>query len=78
MNDSVLSGVSGATSRALENGISGCKLCMHDIGGDVEPDLDDLPAGVREEVHILLVSDVNEALRIALEPAPVRKVSVAL
>jgi ATP-dependent Lon protease len=43
-----------------------------------EPDLDDLPAGVREEVHIHLVSDVNEALRIALEPAPVRKVSVAL
>jgi len=39
-----------------------------------EADLDDLPAAVREELKIDLVSDVNEALKLALEPAPSRPV----
>ena len=43
-----------------------------------EPDLDDIPAAVREELKIDLVSDVNEALRLALEPAPSRPVPVPL
>jgi len=43
-----------------------------------EPDLDDLPPAVREEVNLHLVSDVTEALRIALEPAPARPVPVQL
>ncbi len=34
-----------------------------------EPDLDDVPAQVREEMQIHLVSDVAEVLRLALEPA---------
>lgn len=33
-----------------------------------EPDLDDVPAQVREEMQIHLVSDVGEVLRLALEP----------
>ena len=43
-----------------------------------EPDLDELPAAAREELHLHLVSDVNEALRIALEPAPSATVPMAL
>jgi len=43
-----------------------------------EPDLDDLPPAVREEVNLHLVSDVTEALRIALEAAPARPVPVQL
>jgi len=39
-----------------------------------EADLDELPAAVREELKIDLVSDVNEALKLALEPAPSRPV----
>jgi len=39
-----------------------------------EADLDDLPAAVREELKIDLVGDVNEALKLALEPAPSRPV----
>jgi len=35
-----------------------------------EPDLDDLPAAVREEIHLHLVGDVKEALQVSLEPAP--------
>jgi ATP-dependent Lon protease len=34
-----------------------------------EPDLDDLPEHVREEMTIHLVDDVDEVLRIALEAA---------
>jgi ATP-dependent Lon protease len=34
-----------------------------------EPDLDDLPQAVREEMTIHLVSDISQALAIALEPA---------
>jgi len=34
-----------------------------------EPDLDDVPAQVREEMHIHLVSDVADVIRLALEPA---------
>jgi ATP-dependent Lon protease len=34
-----------------------------------EPDLDDVPAGVREQLDIRPVSDVREALDLALEPA---------
>ncbi len=34
-----------------------------------EPDLDDVPAQVREEMRIHLVSDVADVLRLALEPA---------
>jgi ATP-dependent Lon protease len=34
-----------------------------------EPDLDDVPAEVRSEIAIHLVSDVAEVLRLALEPA---------
>jgi ATP-dependent Lon protease len=36
-----------------------------------EPDLDDLPADVRQEMKIHLVSDVTEVLALALEPEPV-------
>ena len=34
-----------------------------------EPDLDDLPAAVREELTVHLVDAVDEVLKIALEPA---------
>ena len=34
-----------------------------------EPDLDDLPAAVREELTVHLVDAVDEVLQIALEPA---------
>jgi ATP-dependent Lon protease len=37
-----------------------------------EPDLDDLPAAVLDEVRVHLVSDVTEALEVALEPATPR------
>ena len=43
-----------------------------------EPDLDDLPAAVREEVRIHLVSDVTEVLALALEPEQAPTVPVAL
>jgi len=33
-----------------------------------EPDLDDLPEAVRQEMEIHLVGDVNEVLALALEP----------
>jgi ATP-dependent Lon protease len=41
-----------------------------------EPDLDDLPAAVREEVEIHLVSDVNQVLALALEPTASAEVPV--
>ena len=34
-----------------------------------EPDLDDVPESVREELTVHLVADVREALELALEPA---------
>ena len=34
-----------------------------------EPDLDDVPAEVREKLEVHCVSDVREVLRLALEPA---------
>ncbi|HVU73903.1 MAG TPA: endopeptidase La, partial [Mycobacteriales bacterium] len=34
-----------------------------------EPDLDDVPASVREQLTVHLVADVRDALRLALEPA---------
>ncbi len=34
-----------------------------------EPDLDDLPAAVRDQLIVHLVTDVSEVLRLALEPA---------
>jgi len=37
-----------------------------------EPDLDDVPEGVREQLAIHPVSDVREALELALEPATVQ------
>jgi ATP-dependent Lon protease len=43
-----------------------------------EADLDDLPAAAREEVRIHLVSDVNEALALALEAEPSPRLPVAL
>jgi ATP-dependent Lon protease len=43
-----------------------------------EPDLDDLPAAVREEIRVHLVSDVTEALSLALEAVPAQQVPVAL
>src|SRR5207302_10141469 len=43
-----------------------------------EPDLDDLPAAVRDEVKIHLVSDVNEVLALALETEPAAPLRVAL
>jgi ATP-dependent Lon protease len=42
-----------------------------------EPDLDDVPAEVREAVTVHLVSDVREILALALEPAAVDGASVA-
>jgi ATP-dependent Lon protease len=36
-----------------------------------EPDLDDLPAEVRDRLTVHLVSDVREVLALALEPAAV-------
>ena len=38
-------------------------------GYDDEPDLDEVPAEVRDEITIHLVSDVADVLRLALEPA---------
>jgi ATP-dependent Lon protease len=43
-----------------------------------EPDLDDLPAAVREEIRIHLVSDVNQVLALALEPEPTPRVPVSV
>ncbi|HEY4026376.1 MAG TPA: endopeptidase La [Candidatus Dormibacteraeota bacterium] len=43
-----------------------------------EADLDDLPAAAREEVRIHLVSDVNEALALALEPEASSRLPLAL
>jgi ATP-dependent Lon protease len=43
-----------------------------------EPDLDDLPSAVREEVNLHLVSDVTEPLRLARAPPPPRPVPVQL
>jgi ATP-dependent Lon protease len=43
-----------------------------------EPDLDDLPAAVRDEVSVHLVSDVNEVLALALEPGAATPLPVAL
>jgi ATP-dependent Lon protease len=37
-----------------------------------EPDLEDVPEGVREQLEIHPVSDVREVLELALEPATVR------
>jgi ATP-dependent Lon protease len=37
-----------------------------------EPDLDDVPETVRQELQVHLVSDVGEVLRLALEPAPAK------
>ncbi|HEX8935456.1 MAG TPA: S16 family serine protease, partial [Pseudonocardiaceae bacterium] len=34
-----------------------------------EPDLDDVPESVREELTVHLVADVREVLQLALEPA---------
>jgi ATP-dependent Lon protease len=36
-----------------------------------EPDLDDVPASVRDALTVHLVSDVREVLSLALEPAKV-------
>src|SRR5215467_11329542 len=41
-----------------------------------EPDLDDLPEAVREEIEIHLASDVTEVLGWALEPEPTRALPV--
>jgi ATP-dependent Lon protease len=43
-----------------------------------EPDLDDLPAAVREEIGIHLVSDVGEVLTLALEAEARPRVPVVL
>src|SRR5262245_31162157 len=43
-----------------------------------EPDLDDLPAAVREEIGIHLVSDVSEVLTLALEAEARPRVPVVL
>jgi len=43
-----------------------------------EADVDDLPASVREEIEIHLVSDVNQALAVALEPKASAQLPVAL
>jgi ATP-dependent Lon protease len=42
-----------------------------------EPDLDDVPEGVREKLEIHPVSDVREVLDLALEPATSRSAAVA-
>jgi ATP-dependent Lon protease len=42
-----------------------------------EPDLDDLPQAVREEMTVRLVGDVSEVLQYALEPAAQPHVAVA-
>src|SRR5919106_5704785 len=42
-----------------------------------EPDLDDVPETVREELRVHLVSDVADVLRLALEPAYSKNGSVA-
>ncbi|HKF74689.1 MAG TPA: endopeptidase La [Candidatus Dormibacteraeota bacterium] len=43
-----------------------------------EADLDDLPAAIREELRIHLVSDVTEALAVALEPEARPRVAAAV
>jgi ATP-dependent Lon protease len=42
-----------------------------------EPDLEDVPEGVREQLEIHPVSDVREVLELALEPATVPAASIA-
>jgi ATP-dependent Lon protease len=42
-----------------------------------EPDLDDLPAAVRDQLNIYPVADVSEVLELALEPAPVAAAAAA-
>ncbi len=41
------------------------------------PDLDDVPAAVRDELTVHLVADVSEVLRLALEPAAVEAAAAA-
>jgi len=60
--------IGGVKQKALAAKRSGLKEVI--LPKRNEPDLDDLPAAVREELKIHLVSDVTEALRLALEPAP--------
>jgi ATP-dependent Lon protease len=42
-----------------------------------EPDLDDLPAAVREQLKINLVTDVSQVLEIALQPAKIVDINAA-
>jgi ATP-dependent Lon protease len=42
-----------------------------------EPDLEDVPEGVRQQLEIHPVSDVREVLNLALEPATTRSAIAA-
>jgi ATP-dependent Lon protease len=78
-SDVAMTGEVSLTGRVLPiGGVKQKLLAAHRAGiTDVliparnEPDLDDVPAGVRDELTIHLVSDVREVLQLALEAASV-------
>ena len=75
--DVAMTGEVSLTGRVLPvGGIKQKLLAAHRAGISTvlipqrnEPDLDDIPAEIREKLTIHLVSDVREVLRLALEPA---------
>ncbi|MFL6145183.1 MAG: endopeptidase La [Labedaea sp.] len=76
-SDVAMTGEVSLTGRVLPiGGVKQKLLAAHRAGISTvllpkrnEPDLDDVPAAVRDELTVHLVSDVREVLEIALEPA---------
>jgi ATP-dependent Lon protease len=79
-SDVAMTGEVSLTGRVLPiGGVKQKLLAAHRVGITTvlipkrnEPDLDDVPEGVREQLEIHPVSDVREVLELALEPATVQ------
>nr|BFE77770.1 hypothetical protein GCM10020093_003710 [Planobispora longispora] len=84
-NDVAMTGEVSLTGRVLPiGGVKQKLLAAHRAGVTTvliparnEPDLDDVPQAVRDELTIHLVSDVREVLEIALAPAKVAEPAAA-